>query len=99
MSHAVWRSIPHAVQTTQGIRRAVSATDVTPFGSSVGAREQRDLQSTQLPTPLVSELGENWGRRREPGELLRSLLFEGTRPTGEEVAAQLGCAPLDVGPP
>src|SRR5207248_984934 len=37
-------------------------------------------------------------QRAETGELLRSLFFEGTRPTSEEVAARLGYEPLDVKP-
>jgi hypothetical protein len=56
------------------------------------------IRSTQLRAHLVSEVGEDWWKRRETGELLRSLFFEGTRPTSEEVAARLGYDPLDVAP-
>src|SRR5438067_462677 len=56
------------------------------------------IRSTQLRAHLVAEIGEDWWRRPETGELLRSLFFEGTRPTSEEVAARLGYEPLDVKP-
>jgi hypothetical protein len=55
------------------------------------------IRSTQLRAHLVGEVGGDWWRRRETGELLRSLFFEGTRPTSEEVAVRLGNEPLDVG--
>ena len=56
------------------------------------------IRSTQLRAHLVAEIGGDWWRRAETGELLRSLFFEGTRPTSEEVAARLGYEPLDVKP-
>src|SRR5919109_790490 len=56
------------------------------------------IRSTQLRAQLVAEVCEHWWRRPETGELLRALLFEGTRPTSEEVAGRLGYEPLDVGP-
>ena len=56
------------------------------------------IRSAQLRHHLVREVGEDWWRRPETGELLRALWREGTRPTSEEIAARLGFEPLDTGP-
>jgi len=56
------------------------------------------IRSSQLRAQLVREVGPDWWRSPDTGELLRALFVEGTRPTSEEVAARLGYAPLDVGP-
>jgi hypothetical protein len=56
------------------------------------------IRSTQLRSHLVREIGEDWWRSAETGELLRGLFFEGTRPSSEEVAARLGYRPLDTEP-
>jgi hypothetical protein len=56
------------------------------------------IRSTQLRSYLLREFGENWWARRETGDFLRALFFEGTRPTSEEVARRLGYDPLDTGP-
>ena len=56
------------------------------------------IRSSQLRAHLVAEVGEDWWRRRETGDFLRSLFFEGTRPSSEEVAARIGYQPLDTGP-
>ena len=56
------------------------------------------IRSTQLRSHLVDEIGEDWWRSAETGELLRALFFEGTRPTSEEVAARLGYDALDTEP-
>ena len=56
------------------------------------------IRSAQLRSHLVAEIGPDWWRRPETGELLRSLFAEGTRPTSEEVAARIGFNPLDVRP-
>jgi hypothetical protein len=56
------------------------------------------IRSTQLRSHLVREIGGDWWRRPETGELLRGLFFEGTRPSSEEVAARLGYDPLDTEP-
>jgi hypothetical protein len=47
---------------------------------------------------LIGEIGEDWWRRAETGELLRKMFAEGTRPTSEEIAIRLGFDPLDTGP-
>lgn len=56
------------------------------------------IRSAQLRAHLIDTVGEDWWRRPETGELLRSLFREGTRPTSEEIAARLGFDPLDTGP-
>jgi hypothetical protein len=56
------------------------------------------IRSAQLRAHLIGEVGEDWWRRPETGELLRSLFAEGTRPTSEEIATRLGFDPLDTQP-
>ena len=56
------------------------------------------IRCAQLQERLRREVGEDWWRRAETGELLRGLFREGTRPTSEEIAARLGFDPLDTGP-
>jgi len=54
------------------------------------------IRSAQLRAHLVREVGPDWWRRKETGELLRSLFFEGTQPSSEEIAGRLGFDPLDT---
>ena len=56
------------------------------------------IRSAQLRAHLVAEVGEDWWRSEETGEVLRVLFAEGTRPTSEEIAARLGFDPLDTRP-
>ena len=56
------------------------------------------IRSAQLRAHLRREVGADWWRREETGELLRGLFREGTRPTTEEIAGRLGFDPLDVAP-
>ena len=56
------------------------------------------IRSTQLRSHLVREIGEDWWRSAETGELLHGLFFEGTGPSSEEVAARLDYEPLDTQP-
>jgi hypothetical protein len=56
------------------------------------------IRSAQLRSHLVDTVGEDWWRRSETGDLLRSLFREGTGPTSEEIAGRLGFAALDTGP-
>lgn len=56
------------------------------------------IRSAQLRAHLIAEVGEDWWRRRETGELLRGLFREGTRPGSEDVAARIGFDPLDTAP-
>jgi len=55
------------------------------------------IRHAQLRAHLADEVGEDWWRRRETGDILRRLFAEGTRPTSEEIAARLGFEPLDTG--
>jgi len=54
------------------------------------------IRSAQLRAYLRREVGEDWWRNAETGERLRSLFFEGTRPSSEEIAERLGFEPLDT---
>jgi hypothetical protein len=56
------------------------------------------IRSAQLGAYLRREVGEEWWRSSETGELLRDLFAEGTRPSTEEIARRLGFEPLDTGP-
>ena len=56
------------------------------------------IRSAQLRAKLVADVGKDWWRSPETGELLRGLFFEGTRPSSEEVAARLGLRPARHGP-
>jgi hypothetical protein len=56
------------------------------------------IRHAQLRAHLVQEVGEDWWRRRETGDILRRLFAEGTRPTSEEIAARLGFEALDTRP-
>lgn len=56
------------------------------------------VRAAQLRAHLCREVGEDWWRSRETGELLRALFREGLRPSSEEVAARIGFEPLDTGP-
>jgi hypothetical protein len=56
------------------------------------------IRSAQLQEHLRGEVGEDWWRRPETGELLRGLFREGTRPLSEDIAARLGFDPLDTAP-
>jgi hypothetical protein len=56
------------------------------------------IRSAQLREHLVREVGADWWRSPQTGELLRSLFLEGTKPTSEEIAARLGFDPLDTKP-
>src|SRR5581483_2507818 len=55
------------------------------------------IRSAQLRTHLLREVGDDWWRSPQTGEILRELFLEGTRPTSEEVAGRLGFDPLDTG--
>jgi hypothetical protein len=56
------------------------------------------IRSAQLRSHLVGQVGGDWWRSPQTGELLRALFFEGTQPTSEEIAARLGYEPLDTEP-
>ena len=50
------------------------------------------------PRHLSADVGEDWWRSPETGELLRELFREGTQPTSEEIAGRIGFDPLDTAP-
>jgi len=56
------------------------------------------IRSAQLREYLKREVGDEWWRKPETGDHLRSLFFEGTRPSSEEIAARIGFEPLDTEP-
>src|SRR5919204_449731 len=56
------------------------------------------IRHAQLRAHLVDEVGEDWWRSGETGEILRKLFAEGTKPSSEEIAARLGFEPLDTHP-
>jgi len=56
------------------------------------------IRHAQLRAHLVREVGDDWWRRSETGELLRDLFREGTKPSSEEIARRLGYEPFDTGP-
>jgi hypothetical protein len=56
------------------------------------------IRSAQLRHHLVDQVGADWWRNPQTGELLRGLFREGTKPTSEEIAARLGFDPLDTAP-
>jgi len=56
------------------------------------------IRSAQLRAHLVQEIGSDWWRSPQTGELLRELFREGTKPTSEEIAGRLGFDPLDTKP-
>jgi hypothetical protein len=56
------------------------------------------IRSAQLRTYLIREVGADWWRSPQTGDLLRDLFAEGTRPTSEEIAGRIGYEPLDTRP-
>jgi hypothetical protein len=56
------------------------------------------IRSAQLRTFLLGEVGQDWWRSEQTGEILRALFLEGTQPTSEEVAGRIGFDALDTGP-
>ncbi len=56
------------------------------------------IRSAQLRRALRRDVGHDWWRRPETGELLRDLFREGTRPTSEEIADRISFDPLDTRP-
>ncbi|MBD0348397.1 MAG: hypothetical protein ICV59_04530 [Thermoleophilia bacterium] len=56
------------------------------------------VRSSQLREHVRRETGDEWWCDPRTGDLLRSLFAEGTRPSSEQIAEQLGFDPLDTGP-
>ncbi len=56
------------------------------------------IRHAQLRSHLIDEVGEDWWRGPETGEILRELFAEGTKPSSEEIASRLGFEPYDTAP-
>ena len=56
------------------------------------------IRAAQMRAYLAQEVGKDWWRRRETGDFLRARFRQGTRPTSEQVAVQIGFDPLDTTP-
>ena len=56
------------------------------------------VRCAQLVSYLRGEVGEDWWRSGETGEILRGLFAEGTRPSTEDIAGRIGFDPLDTAP-
>jgi hypothetical protein len=56
------------------------------------------IRAAQLRAYLRREVGADWWRNEQTGELFRRLFFEGTRPSSEEVAERIGFDSLDTSP-
>jgi hypothetical protein len=56
------------------------------------------IRHAQLRAHLIDEVGEDWWRSPQTGEILRRLFAEGTKPSSEEIAARLGFEPHDTTP-
>ena len=56
------------------------------------------IRHSQLRAHLVKELGADWWRSPQTGEILRALFAEGTKPSSEDIAGRLGYQPYDTAP-
>jgi hypothetical protein len=56
------------------------------------------IRHAQLRAHLLDEVGEDWWRSPQTGDILRALFAEGTKPSSEDVAARLGFDPYDTAP-
>jgi hypothetical protein len=56
------------------------------------------IRHAQLRRFLIGEVGEDWWRSPQTGELLRALFEEGTKPSSEEIASRIGFDPNDTAP-
>jgi hypothetical protein len=56
------------------------------------------IRAAQARAHLRETVGDAWWREPATGELLRSLFRRGTRPSSEDVAAEIGFDPLDTEP-
>jgi hypothetical protein len=56
------------------------------------------IRHAQLRAHLIDEVGDDWWRSPQTGEILRALFTEGTKPSSEEIATRLGYEPFDTTP-
>ena len=83
-----------------GVRYPATATSPTWIAGFYSADYLRAwIRHAQLARlPLRRGGGGLVARARGPGELLRALFAEGTRPSSEEIASRLGFEPYDTAP-
>ncbi len=56
------------------------------------------IRAAQVRAALRRDVGDDWWRRTETGDFLRELFRQGTRPSSEDVATQVGFEPFDTAP-
>jgi hypothetical protein len=56
------------------------------------------IRKAQFADHLEANVGPEWWRSTETGDLLRGLFREGARPSSEQIAERLGFNPVDVRP-
>ena len=56
------------------------------------------IRHAQLRAHLIDEVGTDWWKSPQTGELLRTLFAEGTKPSSEQIASRLGFEPYDTAP-
>jgi hypothetical protein len=56
------------------------------------------IRHAQLRAHLIDEVGADWWKSPQTGELLRTLFAEGTKPSSEQIASRLGFEPYDTAP-
>jgi hypothetical protein len=56
------------------------------------------IRHAQLRAYLIDQVGDDWWRSEQTGEILRALFTEGTKPSSEEIAARLGYEPYETAP-
>jgi hypothetical protein len=56
------------------------------------------IRHAQLRAYLIDQVGEDWWRSEQTGEILRALFAEGTKPSSEEIATRLSYEPHETAP-
>ena len=82
----------HSLRPARAISPTWTPASTPPTTSAPG------FAPRSCATYLIGELGEDWWRNAQTGDILRDLFAEGTKPTSEEIAGRLGFDPLDTGP-
>lgn len=106
---AFWRDLERAEAHADTYEREVSTASGFRYPRSGYLADMDDgfysadylrawIRAAQVRARLRRDVGEEWWRRPETGELLRGLFAEGTRPSSEDVAARVGFDPLDTAP-
>lgn len=106
---ALWSDFDNAEQYAETYEREVSDASGLRYPRSGYLADMDDgfysadylrawIRAAQVRAHLRSTVGADWWRRPETGAFLRDLFARGTRPSSEEVAAQVGFDPLDTAP-